>query len=60
RDCGGYGGYAAFGSEIAEYVYLTTDLKKARQLLIEKFPVLRVDLYLETLTQEGVQFEKIQ
>lgn len=59
RDCGGYGGFAAFGSEIAEYVYLTTDLKKSRQLLIEKFPVLRVDLYLETLTQEGVQFEKV-
>ncbi|MCF6148640.1 MAG: hypothetical protein E3K37_08270 [Candidatus Kuenenia sp.] len=60
RDCGGYGGSSEFGSEIAEYVYLTTDLKKAKQILIEKYPILEIDLYLETLTKEGVQFEKVK
>lgn len=60
RDCGGYGGSSAFGSEIAEYVYLTTDLKKAKQIIMEKYPTLQIDLYLETLTKEGIQFEKIK
>lgn len=60
RDCGGYGGSSAFGSEIAEYIYLTSDLRKAREILIEEYPTLEVDLYLETLTREGVRFEKIK
>ena len=59
RDCGGYGGTSAFSSEVAEYIYLTTELKRAGQILIEKFPILQVDLYLENLTKEGIQFEKI-
>ncbi|MBM4055093.1 MAG: hypothetical protein FJ264_10590 [Planctomycetes bacterium] len=60
RDCGGYGGSSAFGSKVAELVYLSTDLKKARQILIEKYPTLEVDLYLETLTREGVHFDKVK
>ncbi|MCF6155256.1 MAG: hypothetical protein E3K36_08380 [Candidatus Brocadia sp.] len=63
RDCGGYGGSASFGSEIAEYETQTGDLRKARALLIEKYPTLQVDLFLESLVQEGgemkVHFEKI-
>lgn len=64
RDCGGYGGSASFGSEIAEYETQTADLRKARTLLIEKYPTLQVDLFLESLVLEGgetkVHFEKIQ
>lgn len=63
KDCGGYGGSASFGSEIAERETLTTDLKNARRLLIEKYPTLEVNLYLESLINEGnsvkVNFEKI-
>lgn len=63
RDCGGYGGSAAFGSEIAEYETLTADLKMARALFLEKYPILKVDLFLESLVKEGneekVHFEKI-
>lgn len=63
RDCGGYGGSAAFGSEIAEYETLTADLKMARELFLEKYPILKVDLFLESLVKEGneekVHFEKI-
>lgn len=63
-DCGAYGGSAIFGSEIAEYETLTADLRKARALLLEKYPTLQVDLFLESLVQEGgetkVHFEKIQ
>lgn len=64
RDCGAYGGSAAFGSEIAEYETLTTDLRNARTLFIEKYPTLEVNIFLESLVQEAEQarihFEKIQ
>ena len=63
RDCGAYGGSATFGSEIAEYETLTADLKMARELFLEKYPTLKVDLFLESLVKEGdeakVHFEKI-
>jgi len=63
RDCGGYGGSASFGSEISEYETLCADLKKARALLIEKYPTLEVNLFLESLVKEEdelkVHFEKI-
>ncbi|MBM4064574.1 MAG: hypothetical protein FJ266_02870 [Planctomycetes bacterium] len=63
RDCGAYGGSASFGSDIAEYETLTTDLRNARELFIEKYPTLEVDIFLESLVQEGeqtrVHFEKI-
>lgn len=64
RDCGAYGGSASFGSEIAEYETLTADLRNARMLLIEKYPTLEVDLFLESLIREGdqtrIHFEKIK
>lgn len=63
KDCGAYGGSSAFGSESAEKEILCTDLGKARALLLEKYPALAVDLYLESLIKEGdeiqVNFEKI-
>lgn len=63
KDCGGYGGSAAFGSELAEYETLCSDLRKARDLFLEKYPTLEVNLFLESLVQEGneikVHFEKI-
>ena len=63
KDCGGYGGSATFGSDIAESETLTTDLRNARALLIEKYPTLEVNLFLESLVKEGdqvtVHFEKI-
>lgn len=63
-DCGGYGGSASFGSEIAERETHVADLRKARALLMEKYPTLEVDLFLESLVAEDgktrVHFEKIQ
>lgn len=59
KDCGGYGGSSAFGSKVAEEEYLSGDLRKAREMLIEKYPTLQVELYLEELTRENVHFEKI-
>ncbi len=63
KDCGAYGGSATFGSEIAENETLCTDLRNARALLIEKYPTLEVNLFLESLVKEGdevkVHFEKI-
>lgn len=62
-DCGAYGGSATFGSEIAENETLCTDLRNARAFLIEKYPTLEVNLFLESLVKEGeevkVHFEKI-
>lgn len=62
-DCGAYGGSDSFGSEIAERETLITDLTNARRLLIEKYPTLEVNLYIESLAKEGdglkVNFEKI-
>lgn len=63
KDCGGYGGSASFGSDLSERETLCNDLRKARAFLIEKYPTLRIDLYLEFLAKEGeketVHFEKI-
>ncbi|MDE1888671.1 MAG: hypothetical protein KGJ87_01310 [Planctomycetota bacterium] len=63
KDCGAYGGSASFGSEIAENETLCADLRKAKALLIEKYPTLEVTLFLESLALEGneikVHFEKI-
>jgi len=59
KDCGGYGGSSAFGSDIAEEEYLSEDLRKAREILLKKYPILRIDLYIESLTLDGVQFKKI-
>jgi carbonic anhydrase len=63
KDCGAYGGSVSFGSEIAEYENLCADLRKARALLIERYPTLEVDIFLESLKNEGdkvkIQFEKI-
>jgi len=63
KDCGAYGGSASFGSEIAENENLCVDLRNARALLIEKYPTLEVNLFLESLVKEGdelkVHFEKI-
>ena len=63
KDCGAYGGSVTFGSEIAENENLCADLRNARALLIEKYPTLEVNLFLESLVKEGdelkVHFEKI-
>ncbi|MBM4064576.1 MAG: hypothetical protein FJ266_02880 [Planctomycetes bacterium] len=63
KDCGAYGGSSTFGSELAEKEILCDDLKNAKALFLEKYPALDVDLYLESLSQEGdeikVHFEKI-
>ncbi|HHT9111966.1 MAG: hypothetical protein HZA47_11310 [Planctomycetes bacterium] len=63
KDCGAYGGSVSFGSEIAENETLCADLRTARTLLIEKYPTLEVNLFLESLVKEGdqvrVNFEKI-
>jgi len=63
KDCGAYGGSVSFGSELCEYETICNDLKKARALLIEKYPPLEVTLFLESLQQDGdttkVHFEKI-
>ena len=63
-DCGAYGGSASFGSEIAEHETHIVDLRKARALLMEKYPTLEVSLFLESLVEDGgktrVHFEKIQ
>lgn len=59
KDCGGYGGSSAFVSETTEHEYLSEDLRMARDILLEKYQGLRIHLYLESLTREGVHFEKI-
>lgn len=63
KDCGGYGGSASFGSELAEHEILCADLRKARDLFLENYPTLEVNLFLESLMHEGnetkVHFEKI-
>lgn len=63
KDCGAYGGSVSFGSELSEYETICSDLRKARALLIEKYPTLEVTLFLESLQQDGdtvkVAFEKI-
>jgi len=62
-DCGGYGGSASFGSELAEHETLCNDLREARKFFLEQYPTLEVNLFLESLSQDGekikVNFEKI-
>jgi len=63
KDCGAYGGSVSFGSELSEYETICSDLRKARSLLIEKYPTLDVAIFFETLQQDDdktkVNFEKI-
>lgn len=63
KDCGEYGGSASFASELAEHEILCADLRKARYLFLEKYPTLKVSLFLESSVPEGnetkVHFEKI-
>lgn len=63
KDCGAYGGSVSFGSELSEYETICSDLRKAKALLIEKYPTLEVNLFFESLQQDGdttkVNFEKI-
>ncbi len=62
-DCGAYGGRKAFADDKVEYEKLTSDLKKAREIVKAKWPELEVKLWLahidESEHEPTISFESI-
>jgi len=59
-DCGAYGGRSAFESTEAERVAHLNDLQKAKELILSKYPNLKVELLLARIDEgAGVDFEKV-
>ena len=56
RDCGAYGGTAAFHSPEVERAEHEGDLRRAAQLLHKEFPDLTVDLYFAETHNNGKTF----
>ena len=60
-DCGAYGGSQAFGSFEEEYKFHAEALKKAREMILAKYPSLRVGMLLAKVQPSGeVPFEEIK
>lgn len=56
RDCGAYGGSAAFPGPAEEKATQVEDLKIARGVLNEKFPNIKVMMYYAEIAGEEVEF----
>ena len=61
EDCGGYGGRKAFASYDEEKARLTDDMKKAAEIIKEKYQDIRVRTVLAKIDEDGiVSFEKAE
>ena len=60
RDCGAYGGSAAFKGPAEEKATQVEDLKLARGILNEKFPNLNVTVYYAEIALEHVEFYPVR
>ena len=59
-DCGAYGGSKAFGSSEEEYKFHVEELKKAKEMILAKYPSLKVKMLLAKIQPSGeVEFEEI-
>lgn len=56
RDCGAYGGSAAFPGSAEEKATQVEDLKLARGILLERFPSMPVSMFYAEITGEFVEF----
>lgn len=52
-DCGAYGGSSQFDSSEKERDFHISEMKKAKELILEKFPALKVKMALAKIGQEG-------
>ena len=60
-DCGAYGGRDAFESTEAEHNQHVLDMKKAKAVILEKFPDLQVKIVLAKINPLGqIGFEEIE
>lgn len=60
RDCGAYGGSAAFPGPAEEKATQVEDLKLARGILNEKFPKLRISMYYAEIVGDKVEFYPVK
>ena len=59
-DCGAYGGSQAFGSSEEEYKFHVEELKKAKEMILAKYPSLKIKMLLAKIQPSGeVEFEEI-
>lgn len=59
-DCGAYGGSQAFGSPSEEYEFHVEELKKAKEAVLAKYPLLKAKMLLAKIQPSGeVIFESI-
>lgn len=56
RDCGAYGGSAAFPGSAEEKATQVEDLKIARGVLLKRFPGITVSMFYAEITGEFVEF----
>lgn len=60
-DCGAYGGRDAFESIEAEYQQHLTDMKKAKAMILGRFPDLQIKIVLAKINPLGqIGFEEIE
>lgn len=59
RDCGAYGGDAAFANHRAQVNFHKNQLEEATKIIQEKFPDLKVETYFAELEGEKVSLKKI-
>lgn len=59
-DCGAYGGHEAFESAEAEHNQHVDDMKKAKKIILTKFPELQIKIVLVKINPLGqIGFEEI-
>lgn len=59
-DCGAYGGRSAFSSDDEEKEKHASDMQKAREIILSRYPDLRVKKILARIKESGeVSFEEI-
>jgi hypothetical protein len=60
RDCGAYGGSAAFSNPEAEKAAQAKDLQIARDILLKRFPEIIVSMFYAEIIGENVEFNPIE
>ena len=60
RDCGAYGGSAAFSDPAVEKEAQTKDLQTAQKILLERFPKISVSMFYAEIVGEKVEFNPVE
>jgi carbonic anhydrase len=59
RDCGAYGGSAAFSNQSEEFAKHKEEIDKAREILARQFPNIAIETFLASPSEKGWKIEAI-